>query len=563
MRHYKSTLVIPNGTKFFLPAKTRTFNTIPSPYSWMAKVNKVQSYETRLYYEYLNCINNDGQVFFFTLTYNDAHVPHYDEQPCFDYNDLRGLFTGGFYKNLQRNYGIQFKYFVSAELGDGKGVRGYHNNPHYHVLFFTYPSNVPDTLKDYHSYVKIDPVDFRHLVRLYWQGFDQDTDGFKDFRKSKLGIVSEGKYGIAVTDFRGIFYCAKYVTKDATLSSYESIVENKLRFKYEKYRFSPSSYREFILSRPDIVADGYIDQLGVSEFDDVFNYNIRDSIEPFRVDYCKFCDDQIESFVQKDLAVFRNRFCNKCRISNGVGDYALSFFDKDDYIQVPSSDGIDVRKISLYYYRKKYTRLVKKYGKIYRVLNDAGIKMKVDNLPRVLLKVRDKVIPLINLLASNKDVFSKFVFSRFNKSVSTDQTKFVLYLKSLSNVSEIAFRYAVYKTVYAFRFYHVPKSNRICGTRSLNFFDDYRRFLSSSIDWMVPFDNGVADFLNSSHENFVSYSEHPYFHKYIKCFDCLDDFSDYLFVQKDDVFERDAKERESVRCFHVLNDISSTVLKYL
>lgn len=62
----------------------------------MAKVNKIQSYETRLYYEYLNCTNNDGQVFFFTLTYNDAHVPKYDGQPCFDYFDLRGLVTGGF-----------------------------------------------------------------------------------------------------------------------------------------------------------------------------------------------------------------------------------------------------------------------------------------------------------------------------------------------------------------------------------------------------------------------------------------------------------------------------------
>ncbi len=63
---------------------------------------------------------------------------------------------------LLRKYGTTFKYFVGAQLGDGKGERGFHNNPHYHVLFFLENAN-----NDKFPYKKIDPKDFRHLVRMY------------------------------------------------------------------------------------------------------------------------------------------------------------------------------------------------------------------------------------------------------------------------------------------------------------------------------------------------------------------------------------------------------------
>ena len=564
MSHYKQTLCIQNNTKFFLPGKTRVFNEIPSPMSYMAKVNKIQSYETRLYYEYLNCTQNDGQVFFFTLTYNDAHVPKYDGQPCFDYFDLRGFVTGGFSKALQRKYGIKFKYFISAELGDGKGVRGFHNNPHYHILFFTYPSKVDIGSKDYHEYVKINPYDFRSLVREYWQGFDQDKTGPKDFRKfCKYGIVSEGKYGIAVRDFRGIYYCAKYVTKDATLEAYEFEVEKNLRVKYEKYRFSSNSYRDFINSRLDIFDEGYIDELGVSEFDTVFDYNIRESLEPYREDYSHFCDDRIEEFVHRDLCEFRNRYSNKCRISNGVGDLALQYFSQDDTINVPTVDGVDVRNISLYYYRKKYTELVRKDGKLYRILNPAGIDMKVRNLSRTLDKIVSKVSPLLHLLVENERVYNTFSHSRFNSSAPLEHKQFISYFNTLNSYEDILQRYAVYKTVYAFRFFHVPSMRRRSTGDVLDFEADYRRFLASPIGWLSPYDNGVSEFLRNPGQDWLAYSSHPYFYKYSCLFDCLADFSDYLFVQNDDKNEEEARKRDTVRRYHTMIDISNTVLNSL
>ena len=87
-----------------------------------------------------------------------------------------------------REYGSIFKYFIGAELGDGKGERGMHNNPHYHVLFFVEPDP-----KGQFPYVKITPDDFRHLIKMYWQGFDETRDGFRDYRLAKFGIAREGR----------------------------------------------------------------------------------------------------------------------------------------------------------------------------------------------------------------------------------------------------------------------------------------------------------------------------------------------------------------------------------
>lgn len=75
---------------------------------------------------------------------------------------MRDLLTGGFRKQLLRKFGTTFKYFIGAELGDGKGERGMHNNPHYHALFFLEDAHNPK-----YPYIKILPEQFRHLVRMY------------------------------------------------------------------------------------------------------------------------------------------------------------------------------------------------------------------------------------------------------------------------------------------------------------------------------------------------------------------------------------------------------------
>lgn len=237
----KKPIRIKNNTKYFNPCTSKSRVTFSSPDSYQQRRIKIEGYETRLYWQFRYCEEHDGQTFFYTLTYNDEHLPKMYGLNCFDYEDLRDLLTGGFRKQLLRKYGTTFKYFIGAELGDGKGTRGMHNNPHYHILFF-----LEDAKNERFPYVKITPDEFRHLVRLYWQGFDEDTDGMQDYRTAKYGIAREGENVGKVTDFRAVSYCAKYVCKDAYLKRGESIVEKKVRFLTKKsYKRSMKSFEDF------------------------------------------------------------------------------------------------------------------------------------------------------------------------------------------------------------------------------------------------------------------------------------------------------------------------------
>ena len=224
MVNKKKALRIVNQTKYFNPELSRTHNTIASPYSYQSRQQKIEGYETRLYWQYRYCDEHDGQTFFYTLTYNDRHIPTYYGVPCFDYNDLVDIvFEGAFRKRLLRQYGTKMKYFVGAELGDGKGQRGMHNNPHYHILFF-----LEDAQNERYPYVKISAEDFRHEVRMAWQGFDEE-DGFVDYRKAKKGIAREGENLGKVKDFRACMYVAKYVAKDIKLVRAEGFIKFHLR----------------------------------------------------------------------------------------------------------------------------------------------------------------------------------------------------------------------------------------------------------------------------------------------------------------------------------------------
>ena len=138
----KKPIKFKNRTNYFEPDKTCVQVTVSSPEAYSTRKQKIEGYESRLYWQYRYCEDLNGQTFYYTLTYNDKAMPKQYGMNCFDYEDLRDLLTGGFRKMLLRKYGTTFKYFIGAELGDGKGVRGMHNNPHYHVLFFLEPKHL-------------------------------------------------------------------------------------------------------------------------------------------------------------------------------------------------------------------------------------------------------------------------------------------------------------------------------------------------------------------------------------------------------------------------------------
>ena len=349
----KKSIRLKNRTLYFNPDTCRTHVQFSSPDSYQSRQIKIEGYETRLYWQFRYCDEHNGQTFFYTLTYNDKAMPKYMGINCFDYEHLRDLFTGGFRKQLLRKYGTTFKYFVGAELGDGKGERGMHNNPHYHVLFFLEPAN-----NERYPYQQISPEDFRHLIRLYWQGFDEDTDGFHDYNDAKYGIAREGENVGKVTDFRACMYCAKYVCKDVKLKSKEDEIRRKIRFKLKKDKYPEDCCRRFFFDKlvptytqfHDRTPQEVMEHLNPDAFElwkmldgDDFDINTidMDDYKCFSIDildilrthgrlwkkYFKFYSAWLDEQERLAINEYRNRYCNKCRISQGVGDYALQFID--------------------------------------------------------------------------------------------------------------------------------------------------------------------------------------------------------------------------------------------
>lgn len=579
----KKSIHLRNNTKYFNPDTDKAYNTFGSPESYQSRRIKIEGYETRLYWQFRYCNEHNGQTFFYTLTYNDANMPNHYGINCFDYEDLRDLLTGGFRKQLLRKYGTTFKYFIGAELGDGKGERGLHNNPHYHILFF-----LEDAKNERFPYKVISPVDFRHLVRLYWQGFDEDTDGRRDYRtECKYGIAREGENIGLVTDFRAVQYVSKYVCKDVALKQGEKKVERKVRMKIKNdgklsIEILESFFDEVLFEYFNIPLDAkhtawqmneielvehclphffdLYDDLGLprdgfpksaAAWSIIYNYDLWS-------DYRKFKKTKIEEKVRLALNEWRNRYCNKCRISHGVGDYALDFIgdEMEPVFQVPSKRGFKNRPISMYYYRKLYTKvIIDDAGSPIRVLNDLGIKYKLSRLDKQIEKKIEVAKNNLSLIVDNSELFEKMRDSDINTEVSMHFSDFLErlnYLLKENNIEEILRRYAEYKLVYEDRFFSFDTYGdySVCNFPELDLYEDYSRFLVPSIYSVSRSDLRLATFLESPSKDYLSYYQHPYFLRFIGIFNILDMCADYFFVQGDDKAQSEAEEVAATKRFH-------------
>lgn len=625
----KKSITLKNRTNYFIPTKDKVKVTFSSPDSYQSRQIKIEGYETRLYYQYKHCEDLGGQTFFYTLTYNDAHMPKHYGMNCFDYEDLRDLLTGGFRKQLLRKYGTTFKYFIGAELGDGKGSRGMHNNPHYHILFFLEPNqgnsyeyteyqDVQVGTYKYNSkfhkagdpkykskkvkvsvpYKPITSQEFRHLVRMYWQGFDEDTDGFRDYNEARYGIAREGENIGKVTDFRACSYVAKYVCKDVKLKSNEDQVRRNARWnlirKYEKNSVDDSLWRDFFYK---VIMPMYntplnakrtkwsftdvelIQRLTPKAFDehymilpwldeDPIPQNMDDEpMMPYVFDiiktehlwdeFHKFKAEWYEPLINEKVNEWRNRFSNKCRISQGVGESALSTIDPlDPYVQVPSKHGFKNRPIPMYYYRKLYMDVVKdpKGNNLY-ILNQLGIDYKVNNLPKQMEKMTSKLLPKLDKLIESRELYDRMYKSDINVSVTFSYDYFLRkldYLLKENNKQQILDRYAEYKLVYENRFfaYQSPECYNVDGFPLIDAISDYRKFLVPSYYSVSRNDLMLDSFIENPPSDCMPYQSHPYFLRFLSIFSVLDMCADYFFIQGDDKKQQEAEDRAAVKRFH-------------
>ena len=581
-----------NRTNYFDPDKDKIKVRFASAKSNQSRVSKIEGYQCRLYWEFKYCQDHDGQTFYYTLTYNNKNLPRYDGMPCFDYRDLVYLLNGGFKKKLLRSYGTLFKYFVGAELGEGAGKRGMSNNPHYHVLFFLRPAG-----SDKYPYKKISPDEFRHLVRHYWQGFDQDTDGWHSFKSAKYGIAKEGKYVGLVQNYQACTYVSKYVTKDVRLYKFERSLRKELTLRYDfELADLEDTFNSFLLqvvypkyatpSRLIFNPDGkyvyHFDdfvETPVELFSKVAPDHYRNYVDsvlteeiPIKIithgiihecnlmaEYRDFFAKYVKDFVSDKVSEFRNVYSNKCRISHGVGDYALRFIDDPlrPQLKIPDKHGWKFRNVNLYYYRKLFTEVVKDvYGNPVRVLTPLGIEYKSKNLPVQILSLVNKTESYLQVL--NKDLYNKIYESDVN---SSNRIPYWEYKKLLndSDKSLIINRYAEYKLVYEDRFFKIPDV-RLDSSFDFPRIDpvaDYIRFLQPSYFMVSYSPDRLNIFLEDDCKGYLSYLQHPYFLAYSRLFGVFDIVSDYLFCQKDKQKEEYSEKIRNVRKVHALRSLDT------
>ena len=155
----KDTMRVKNET-YFHSFETKRYNKVPTSLSFSCFQQRRKDVSQRLLAEYDNVKLHNGYALFYTFTYSEKRIPKFFGVNVHDYRHLRQFFvSSGFMATLKRYFNVTLKYCVTSEFGEGKGKRGYHNNPHYHSILFLYPIDESKPI--------ITPVDFRCLIKSY------------------------------------------------------------------------------------------------------------------------------------------------------------------------------------------------------------------------------------------------------------------------------------------------------------------------------------------------------------------------------------------------------------
>lgn len=519
---------------------TRCANNVPSTFDFSYQKNRRLAYQQRLYFEYLYTQKVGGISFFYTLTYNNKSIPVYvygnKSVPCFSYDDIRKVTVGSLEKQLKRKYGAKLRYFCSCERGEGKGTRGYGNNPHYHFIFFVQPFN--------DSYCPPTPQEFRDMVKRLWLG----TAAPIDYTEAKKGIAKEGDNLGVVVNASALKYVSKYVTKDAS----DSRLEYDIFDYWQKYALNRKITSDVIETYKK-----YCDDESVPvELDKDFGYDKylkwRDmTTDKFEHTYMRwfnrYCDDlnvkinianispwfydwYVPQFALYKLREYRNQYSGKVRCSKSLGEYGLNFVHEestDPYLNIPYPDGYDVQPLCLFYYRKLYYDTYKcdVTGNVLYRLNKKGVALHQYQFPKLIDKSIVRTTENIGIVMQNKtlDLFQKLY---------KDSQNFVINSQVLHN-------YSIYKKVYEFRTFNIYDG--LTGPNDTFDLDlaskDYTRFLENDsylFDWQFS-----SIFWKRQHSpEYRDYSTHPCVKPFLSVFKFLDELNDVVEQFRSDVSKR-------------------------
>lgn len=193
-----SPITIKNKRKHFIPGIDKEYLTVPCGHCLECRNEKRNHIYFLSYFEHLQAIFNGGFTQFFTLTYDNNHIPTFGNRLCFSRTDIqRYIKRVRITLNRKLGFDLPIRYIVTCEYGDNT------HRPHYHALFFI-------NMRCNHYLV-------RKVLRDSWYG------GFSFGSWDNFGEVNRPQ---------GIRYVTKYVCKDMFDQNYDN------EFLDEMYSFS-------------------------------------------------------------------------------------------------------------------------------------------------------------------------------------------------------------------------------------------------------------------------------------------------------------------------------------
>lgn len=151
----------------------------------------------RAFYHWESVKSIGGCAFFYTLTYREDSLPHYNDVRCFDKISVQ-KFCKRLKERMWRKYKIHLDFLITCEYGE------LFKRPHYHAIFFLDRQILP------------------------WSFYNQVNESWS------LGFVYAGRYGGIVNSPSGILYVTKYVCKDSSFINLDSQLYATIKKDYSE-----------------------------------------------------------------------------------------------------------------------------------------------------------------------------------------------------------------------------------------------------------------------------------------------------------------------------------------
>lgn len=562
----KDSMHVKNET-YFHSFETKRYNKVPTSLSFSFFQQRRKDVSQRLLAEYDNVRLHNGYALFYTFTYSEKRIPKFFGVNVHDYRHLRQFFvSSGFTATLKRYFNVSLKYCVTSEFGEGKGKRGYHNNPHYHSILFLYPIDETKPI--------VSPECFRCLIKSYWQGVCIKSPDYKsrlvesniltDKDSMLYGFCQEGRNVGIVSDERAILYVTKYVTKDSSTLSVERAVPNAVD-DWISNAYKDNSFLDIVYDNWLSVAKEY----NVAEENIIMYPDGRKLAWQFPDEFKIFYEDFKKEYRSHMIRKYNKFHKVRFRASQGLG---LSVFTSDKFDmkeatieRVTLTKGeFDIVKepICGQLYRHWFYRVEKHLvwsntqckmvnQSFYRP-NGNLIRYKLEHFDKSLESLTQRVNDNLKLMV-NYEVYKKFALMiNYDKYCSVkplgislealnieqsideslirkDYDDFVLCVGSLGYdgyTYGCSRRLALFMLVYAERSYDVYFRNEIHPKMDYAYFQTQSYY--QGFKELRFHDALIKDNINI----FDSYENHPYFKDYMSLYHAYSQFCDICSFQK-------------------------------